>query len=308
MEKKTTQRIVGILVVIALVIILMPLLLDKNDAATQTASVKAPPFPDQPPGAPPLTVAAEDKNAPSSIYISPEIADKINKVASAASKPIQQVIPEATQREASAQPAAPQPAEPTAPVAKSVAEVSPPSTVTPATPTPAVTEPKFQTASAAEEVKSVEEPTITTTKTPAPKMKVASKTDINWVKPKHVITTASAAHTKQTVKHVKIMTASAAHAKHKAQPVNMENLKKVAWAVQLGSFKNKDNARRLADRLRVAGYKAFMHDVKSAKGSTQTRVYIGPEYKQASAAKLSMQLEQKLKMRGFIVPYKPLEL
>lgn len=84
MEKKTTQRIVGILVVIALVIILLPLLLDKNDAsATQTASVSPPPFPDQQQATPPTTVAdANNTHAGSSIYISPEIADKINKVAS----------------------------------------------------------------------------------------------------------------------------------------------------------------------------------------------------------------------------------
>jgi cell division septation protein DedD len=60
--------------------------------------------------------------------------------------------------------------------------------------------------------------------------------------------------------------------------------------------------------MRAAGFRAFMHDVKSAKNGPQTRVYIGPEYKQASAVKLSNKIEQQMKLRGFIVSFKPLEI
>lgn len=78
--------------------------------------------------------------------------------------------------------------------------------------------------------------------------------------------------------------------------------------MQLGSFKNKENARRLADKLRTAGYKAFMHEVTSPKGTVQTRVYIGPEYQFTSATKLTMSLGQKMNLHGIVVSYKPLEL
>ncbi len=110
---------------------------------------------------------------------------------------------------------------------------------------------------------------------------------------------------KNSTAHRSGQTASAAHAKEK----HFLNLKKTVWAVQLGSFKDKNNARKLADKLRAAGYKAFTREIKSAKGmNVQIRVYIGPEYKQASAIKLTEKLEQQMKLHGFLVPYKPLEI
>jgi len=48
MEKKTKHRIAGILVVLGLLVILIPLFQSNNDLPTNTAEIKAPPFPDQP--------------------------------------------------------------------------------------------------------------------------------------------------------------------------------------------------------------------------------------------------------------------
>ena len=76
----------------------------------------------------------------------------------------------------------------------------------------------------------------------------------------------------------------------------------------MGSFKDKSNAHRLVNQLRTSGFKAFAHVVTSPTGVVRTRVYIGPEFKQASALKLSTQIEHEVKLRGFIVPYKPMSL
>ena len=80
-------------------------------------------------------------------------------------------------------------------------------------------------------------------------------------------------------------------------------LKKTAWAVQMGSFKDKNNAHRLANRLRAAGYQAFTR----AKNNS-TRVYIGPEFKEASAVRLSNKVAEEVRLQGMIVNYQPLTL
>ncbi len=82
--------------------------------------------------------------------------------------------------------------------------------------------------------------------------------------------------------------------------------KKSAWVVQMGSFKNKSNAHRLVSRLKASGFKAFMHETQSSTGSIRTAVYVGPEFKEVSAAKLSTNMMSKIHIRGFVVPYKPM--
>jgi DedD protein len=88
----------------------------------------------------------------------------------------------------------------------------------------------------------------------------------------------------------------------------VSELKKPAWVVQMGSFKEKSNAHRLVNQLRNSGFKAFTHVVTSPNGAVRTRVYIGPEFKQASALKLSNKVEQEVKLRGYVIPYKPMAL
>ena len=79
---------------------------------------------------------------------------------------------------------------------------------------------------------------------------------------------------------------------------------KAGWAIQMGSFKVKANAQRLAEKLRAKGYVAFTREIKTAK-STQTRVYIGPESHQITAYKLSGKVEQELNLHGILINYKP---
>lgn len=88
---------------------------------------------------------------------------------------------------------------------------------------------------------------------------------------------------------------------------NIENLKKIAWAIKLGSFKNKINAVNLTNKLRAAGYHAFTREVTSKSGSFRI-VYIGPESERASALNLSKKVAQQVKIQGIIVNYQPLAL
>jgi len=74
------------------------------------------------------------------------------------------------------------------------------------------------------------------------------------------------------------------------------------WAVQIGSFSIRQNATKIADKLRAAGYKVFTREIKTAQGNIQTHVYIGPELQQANAIKLSSEVNQRLALRGFVLP------
>lgn len=92
----------------------------------------------------------------------------------------------------------------------------------------------------------------------------------------------------------------------KATPLDVNGLiklKKSVWVVQLGSFKNKENAIRLVNRLRSKGYHAFIQQVAS-----RTRVFVGPESKQQIAMMMASQLEEEMHITGIVVSYKPLTL
>ncbi len=54
------------------------------------------------------------------------------------------------------------------------------------------------------------------------------------------------------------------------------------WAVQLGSFSNRDNAERLAANLRESGYAAFLSKLDTSRGELH-RVRIGPQKDRGSA-------------------------
>src|SRR5204863_6139596 len=113
-------------------------------------------------------------------------------------------------------------------------------------------------------------------------------------------------------KHKKIISVKNHHST-KVKPLNINSnelakLNSTAWAIQMGNFKDKNNAHRLADKLRVAGYKAFTKEFKSANGNTSTRVYIGPEFQRTSALSLSNKIAHETKIQGIVVSFKPLEI
>jgi DedD protein len=73
------------------------------------------------------------------------------------------------------------------------------------------------------------------------------------------------------------------------------------WAVQLGSFSNKENAERLASDLRKQGYAAFLSQLDTASG-TLHRVRIGPLKDRDSAEQMAARL-QKAGHSGQVVPH-----
>ena len=73
------------------------------------------------------------------------------------------------------------------------------------------------------------------------------------------------------------------------------------WAVQLGSFSNKENAERLASDLRKEGYAAFLSQLDAASG-TLHRVRIGPLKDRASAEQMAARLK-KAGHSGQVVPH-----
>ena len=73
------------------------------------------------------------------------------------------------------------------------------------------------------------------------------------------------------------------------------------WAVQLGSFSNKDNAERLAADLRKQGYAAFLSQLDTASG-TLHRVRVGPLKDRDSAEQMAARL-QKAGHSGQAVPH-----
>lgn len=84
-------------------------------------------------------------------------------------------------------------------------------------------------------------------------------------------------------------------------------LQNSSWVIQIGSYKEKDNALRIVNQLRAKGYKAFIQEVSTPVGDS-TRVFVGPESKQHAARQLATQIENNMQLRGIVISYKPLAL
>ena len=73
------------------------------------------------------------------------------------------------------------------------------------------------------------------------------------------------------------------------------------WAVQLGSFSNRENADKLAADLRKQGYAAFLSQLKTDGGQLH-RVRIGPQKDRDSAEAMARRL-LKVGHKGQVVPH-----
>ena len=73
------------------------------------------------------------------------------------------------------------------------------------------------------------------------------------------------------------------------------------WAVQLGSFSNKENAEKLAADLRKQGYAAFLSQLATDSGQLH-RVRIGPQKDRESAEAMAQRLA-KVGHKGQVVPH-----
>ncbi len=75
-----------------------------------------------------------------------------------------------------------------------------------------------------------------------------------------------------------------------------------AWAIQLGSFSEIANANKLANNLKAKGFNAFTERDKSRKNVH--RVLVGPAQDRNSAEKTLAQLKSESNIQGIVVRYK----
>lgn len=264
MDSKTKYKILGVFVALGLVVILYPFFQNGEEVPSTSALVNPPAFPEQT-----TQISANDSAAP---------------VATAA--------------EPALQPIAETPVADSAPIANSEVQEPAPEVAAPTTAENDVKATPDDTIQNVHSDNTPEAPTIPVEAAPEKPKKSSVKT---------------AAH----IKHKKTVVKTVAHAKpqpkidsYKSQlaqgPITDDGLfalKNPGYVVQLGSFNDKTNARKLVNQLRVNGYNAFMQKV-----ADNTRVFVGPERKQNSAKLLANQIENNLHMRGIIISYKPLKL
>ncbi|MCK9540249.1 SPOR domain-containing protein [Dokdonella sp.] len=72
------------------------------------------------------------------------------------------------------------------------------------------------------------------------------------------------------------------------------------WVVQVGALKAEADANKLRDRLKGAGFVAFVDKV-DADGTTLWRVRAGPEVDRGAADRLRASIKDKLKLDGIVV-------
>lgn len=342
MEKKTTQRIIGILVIAALVIILLPLLFSGQESTTDTAALNPPPFPvaqndvASTPQVPtnPATPNEVNAQANSGTLTPPPSADQStpNPDAQTADLQTQQpetndnlqspatatqannnntTLPEATVQQPAATPdTAPLAQNPQQPEAQAPAQQEPQKLAT--------AKPNTQT----KPTTNASNPATTEQKPFDPQsfdiqgdQQAQNQTDALNNTEAGLAPIAQAPQLASNMESVAATPAAAIapvakpHATHttpaKRKTAQFTN---AAWVVQMGSFKSKSNAEHLANHLRAMGYKAFMQQSKSAQGEPRTQVFVGPEFKKVAASGLANKIDHDTSMRGFVVSYKPLEL
>jgi DedD protein len=76
----------------------------------------------------------------------------------------------------------------------------------------------------------------------------------------------------------------------------------VAWSIQVASFSNNENAKRLEAQLIKKGYKA---QIRTTPDSKLTRVYVGPSMDKKGLEKDKQLIENQFKLTSQIVRYRP---
>ena len=76
-----------------------------------------------------------------------------------------------------------------------------------------------------------------------------------------------------------------------------------AWSIQLGSFTDGENAARLAEKLRQAGYPAYLENEAVTEG-VSVKVRVGPELKRDDAEQLITKLKMEVALTGLLMRYR----
>jgi len=90
-------------------------------------------------------------------------------------------------------------------------------------------------------------------------------------------------------------------------PFNQEMLKNNAvgqmnWVVQVGSFSSKDNAEKLNQKVKKAGFHSFVNPI-TQNNKIMHQVCLGPEYNETDAMNLLKGIKNKMKLNGIIKKY-----
>ena len=73
-----------------------------------------------------------------------------------------------------------------------------------------------------------------------------------------------------------------------------------SFALQVGTFNSNENAEKMRDQMRKAGYSSFVYK-STAKGKTTYKVRIGPELERSALEKIKTKLKKSKKIDGYIV-------
>jgi len=74
----------------------------------------------------------------------------------------------------------------------------------------------------------------------------------------------------------------------------------LGWVVQLGSFSDKKNAIELRNKVKAAGFKAFVDVFVNSKGVSLYRLRVGPLMEKIDAESTQVKIKNKLKLDGLI--------
>ena len=90
-------------------------------------------------------------------------------------------------------------------------------------------------------------------------------------------------------------------------PFNQEMIKTDAvgqmnWVVQVGSFSSKDNAEKLNQKVKKAGFRSFVNPI-TQNSKIMHQVCLGPEYDETDAKNLLKEIKNKMKLDGIVKKY-----
>ena len=78
-----------------------------------------------------------------------------------------------------------------------------------------------------------------------------------------------------------------------------------AWTLQLAAFGDKNNARKLVQKLKSEGYNAYQKQFINSRGKSLYRVYIGPEVSPDELQQLRQVILKSMGLEGIIVRFVP---
>ncbi|MCX7553779.1 SPOR domain-containing protein [Marinicella sp. S1101] len=88
-----------------------------------------------------------------------------------------------------------------------------------------------------------------------------------------------------------------------AEVSQMASQGQMGWVVQLGSFSAQENAIKLRNKVKAAGFAGFVDRITNSQGKTLYRLRIGPLMERVDAENTQVSIKQKLKLDGLIKPH-----